>query len=259
MLKKGVTAVFCFFMPISILQPPERIMSERASHHVMIPSQLCTEAVWRHQVPVLEKFGTTAVLVQREHESIEAMARSVLDQSPSRFGLLAHGMGGFVALEILRQAPERVTRTALFSTIAQNDSPQATARRLGYQKLVDEGRYDQVVEERVPIVINPARAKDTALLADVRQMAAETGADVFQRQQKAIMARRDNRPVLAEIKCPVMLVIGRHDGVFPPAQFEDAMARQIPGARFHIIEDCGHMAQIERPQDVNRLIADFFA
>lgn len=234
-------------------------MSERASHHVMIPSQLCTEAVWRHQVPVLAQFGTTAILVQRDHETIEAMARSVLDQSPARFGLLAHGMGGFVALEVLRMAPERVTRMALFSSIAQNDSPQATARRLGYQKLVDEGRYDQVVEERVPIVINPARAKDEALLADVRRMAAETSADVFQRQQKAIMARRDNRPMLAGIKILVLLVIGRYDGVFSADQFAEAMYTQIPGARLEIIEDCGHMAQIERPEEVNRLIAEFFA
>ena len=234
-------------------------MSERANHHVMIPSQLCTEAVWRHQIPVLGKFGTTAVLVQRDYETIEDMARDVLAKSPARFGLLAHGMGGFVALEVLRLAPERVTRMALFSSIAQNDSPAATARRMGYQKLVDEGRYDLVVEERVPIVINPARAKDEALLAEVRGMAADTGADVFQRQQKAIMARRDNRPVLAQIKCPVMLVIGRYDGVFSPQQIEEAMVSQIPGARYEIIEDCGHMAQIERPEEVNRLIREFFA
>ncbi len=98
---------------------------------VLIPSQLCTELLWQEQLPFLCGLAPTRVAVQRAHDTVGAMAQSVLDASAAEFSLIAHGMGGFVAFEILRRAPERVVGLTLMGTLAPNDTPALTARRQG--------------------------------------------------------------------------------------------------------------------------------
>src|SRR5690348_13088451 len=106
-------------------------MAEKQAPVVLLTGQLCTEQMWRDQVPALKVLADVRISVQREHDTIDAMAKAVLDSLPERFSIIAHAMGGFVAFEILRQAPERVASLALLSTLAPKDTPVQTARREG--------------------------------------------------------------------------------------------------------------------------------
>jgi len=223
---------------------------------VLIPSQLCTGATFSPQVPVLETIGRTMVLVQHGHETIAAMADGVLAAAAPRFTLIAHGMGGFVAFEILRRAPARVSRLALISTLAPADTPKQTARREGYLKLVAEGKYDGIIDERIPMLLHPSRTADAGLVATMRNMAAETGPENFLLQQRAIMARLDSVSTLPTIACPTLLIFGRQDGI-TTLEHQEQMASLIPNARLEIVEDSGHMVTLEKPDVVNGLLRAF--
>jgi pimeloyl-ACP methyl ester carboxylesterase len=184
-------------------------------------------------------------------DSIAGMAERALAVAPQRFAIVAHAMGGFVAFELTRRAPERVAQLVLLSTLAPADTPVQTERRMGYARLVEQGQFARVVEERIPILVHPARRSDAALLASVRRMAEDTGAEAFLRQQRAIMTRQDSRPSLARIAVPTLIACGREDGIVTLAQQQE-MERGIRGARLEIVEDCGHLIALEQPA---RLVA----
>lgn len=224
----------------------------------LIPSQLCTELLFEPQVEALSAIGEPRIYVQRDHDTIGAMAQGVLDKAAQSFALVAHGMGGFVAFEIWRRAPERVTRLVLMSGIAPADTPKQTVRREGYLRLVEQGRFDGIIEERIPMLVNPARVGDESVTRVLRQMASDTGPDIFQRQQRAIMARADSRPTLATITCPTLLMFGRQDGI-SNLDHQNEMLNGIAGARLEILEDCGHMMTIERPEKVNDVLTGFLS
>lgn len=225
---------------------------------VLIPSQLCTELVFDPQMAVLSSFARPRVFVQRDHDTVGAMAQSVLDSSPERFALITHGMGGFVAFEMLRRDPKRIEKLVLMSALAPADTPKQTERRMGYIRLVEQGRYDGIIEERIPMLVHPSRVGDAALTAILRRMANDTGAETFQRQQRAIMARPDSRPMLASIACPTMLVFGRQDGI-TTIEHQKEMLEAIPDVQLEVIEDCGHMMTLEKPDVVNALLERFLA
>lgn len=222
---------------------------------VLITGQLLTDAVWQ---PLLDAWSGRDVIVadNRSDDTIEAFAQRLLDNAPPKFALVAHAMGGFIAFEVLRRAPHRVAKLALISTLASADGPAQTARRQGYIDLVESGQFDQVVEERIPILFPEEKRGDTRLLGIARQMAADTGADIFLAQQRAIMARIDSRPRLAEITIPTLLIWGEKDGITSRAH-HDEILEAIPGARLEVIAGAGHLPTVEAPELVAPLLADF--
>lgn len=225
---------------------------------VLVTGQLLTNAVWGPQAAAL---GATHDLVFADHtqdETIGGMAERLLAAAPQTFDLVGQAMGGFVAFEVMRRAPERVRSLALLATLAPNDGPAQTERRQGYIRLVEAGKFEGVVEERIPILVHPARREDEPLLSVVRQMATDTGAETFLRQQRAIMARADSRPSLAQIACPTLVIWGRQDGITTEAHQAEIVAG-IPGARLEVVEDCGHLATLEKPLTVNRLLGQWLA
>lgn len=223
---------------------------------VLITGQLLTAAVWAPQLAALGDRFAFHLADHGQDDSIAALARRLLADAPERFDLVAHAMGGFVAFEVLRTAPQRVRRLVLLSTFATADGPAQTERRMGYIRLVEEGRFADIVAERVPILLPPERRGDAALVDTIRQMALDTGAERFLAQQRAIMGRVDSRPALPAIACPVLIVWGRGDGICTEAQQQEMLAL-IPGARLAVIADSGHLMTLERPEAVNRLLADF--
>jgi pimeloyl-ACP methyl ester carboxylesterase len=225
---------------------------------VFASGQLLTQEIWAPQAAALSRDYDIRFADHTRDETIAGMAASLLDEAPERFHLVAHAMGGFTAFEVLRQAPERVSSVVLIATLAPADGPAQTERRQGYIRLVEAGRFDEVVEERIPILVHPARREDAPLLGVVRRMAAETGAETFLRQQRAIMGRADSRPSLGAIACPVLLVRGAQDGITTEAQQQEILAG-APGARLRTIEDCGHLPTLERPATTNRILADWLA
>ena len=222
---------------------------------VLITGQLLTDAVWQ---PLVEAWPDREIIIadNQSDDRIEDFAQRLLDNAPPKFVLVGHAMGGFIAFEVMRQAPERVAKLALISTLASADGPAQTARRQGYIDLVESGAFDQVVEERIPILFPPEKRDDPALLALARQMASDTGAEIFLAQQRAIMARRDSRPTLGDIAVPTLLLWGDQDGITSRAQHDEILAA-IPGARLEIISGVGHLPTVEAPEQVAAKLAKF--
>ena len=187
-----------------------------------------------------------------------SMARTVLEAAPPRFALAGLSMGGYICLEIMRQAPERVERLALLNTAATADDADRRRQREGLIRLSEIGRFKGVTPRLLPQLIHPDRLDDTALVDTVLAMAEGLGRDVFLRQQKAIMSRTDSRPHLPDIRVPTLVLCGRQDALTPVARHAE-IAESIPGARLCIIEDCGHLSALERPEAVTALMRDWLA
>ena len=223
---------------------------------LLIAGQLLTERLWAPQIEALGGRFELTIADPSSHDTIAAMAAAVLKDAPVRFSVVGHAMGAFVAFEILRQAPGRVDRLVLMSTLASADLPAQTARREGYLRLVEAGRFGEVVEERLPLLLSPRRRSDNELVAAARAMAAATGPDAFLRQQRAIMSRPDSRQSLKAIACPTLILFGRQDGIVT-LDHQEEMRQAIPSARLEILEDCGHLMTLEQPALVNALLSEF--
>ena len=222
---------------------------------VFVPGLFCTPRVYEAQLSALWRFGPVMVADHRRQDSMAAIARGILAAAPPVFGLAGISMGGYVAFEILRQAPDRVKRLALLNTSARPDTPEATERRRQQMADAENGKFDTVVETTYPKLVAPARAEDAALKAVVLAMGRETGASAFIRQQQAILSRIDSRPLLPGIACPTLVLTGNHDQLISP-ELSEEMAAAIPGARLVSVADCGHLSTIEQPDAVNRALVD---
>lgn len=223
---------------------------------LLLPGLLCDEALWAHQVHFLSDIADSTVVDLTRDDSVVAMASRALGGAPDRFALAGLSMGGYVALEIMRQAPDRVTRLALLDTSARPDTPEQTARRRGLMELARKGRFKGVTPRLMPLLIHPDRQSEDALTAAIMAMAERIGQPAFLQQQKAIMGRPDSRPDLPHFAVPTMILCGRQDALTPLVLHEE-MAAAVPGARLCIVEDCGHLSAMERPYAVTALMRDW--
>ena len=217
---------------------------------VLLPGLLNTRRVYEHQIADLADIADSIVPELWHHDSIGAMAQATLDAAPERFALGGFSMGGYVCFEILRRAPERVERLALMDTQAIPDSPEASARRRGFIEQTRLGRFHGVQPSLLPTIVHRSRLNDQAVVQPILDMAAEVGADGFCREQTAMIARPDSRPLLVEIHIPTVVIVGRQDQGTPLARAQE-IAADIANARLVIIEDCGHMAPLEKPAEVS--------
>lgn len=223
---------------------------------LLVPGLLCDSALWAHQSEFLADVAEIFVADTTRDDSIRAMASRALAEAPDRFALSGLSMGGYVALEIMRQAAARVTRLALLDTSARADTPQQTARRRGLIELAEKGRFKGVTPRLLPLLIHPDRQAEEGLASAVINMAERVGQPAFLRQQRAIMGRPDSRPDLPGIAVPTIVLCGRQDALTPLAVHEE-MAAVIPGARLCVVEECGHLSPMERPHAVTALMRDW--
>src|SRR6202050_3628098 len=185
---------------------------------VLVPGLACSARLYRDQIPVLWPFGPVTVADHTHDESIAAIARSILAAAPPRFAFGCLSMGGYIAFEIMRQAPERVAKLALLDTAATPETPQQTATRKTRIELAKSGHYAEEIELMFPTLVHRDRNGDEDLKRVVGLMGEETGANAFVRQQHAIMARADSRPSLAAIRCPTLVVVGDADELTPRSE-----------------------------------------
>jgi pimeloyl-ACP methyl ester carboxylesterase len=180
-------------------------------------------------------------------DNMGAIARRILAEAPPRFALAGHSMGGYVAFEIMRQAPDRVARLALINTQARPDTPEATERRRGQMARAWSGQYHALIDELFPGFVHPSRRDDASLRKLVHDMGDDVGEGGFVRQQTAVISRVDSRPALAWIRCPTLVLTGDEDNTIPNSLSKE-MADGIHGAKLVILQNCGHMPQPEQPE-----------
>jgi pimeloyl-ACP methyl ester carboxylesterase len=165
-------------------------------------------------------------------------------------------MGGYIALEIMRQAPERVVKLALINTQARPDTPEATARRRGLMERAKRGELRAAREEMFPELVHSSRRDDSGIRQLIQEQGEDVGVEGYLRQQTAIIARVDSRPTLATIKCPTLVLTGDHDSTIPNA-FSKEMAEGIAGAKLVILDRCGHLPQPEQPEATARALVEW--
>jgi pimeloyl-ACP methyl ester carboxylesterase len=225
---------------------------------LMIPGLMCTGDVFRDQIVAISHQRPVLMADHRRADSIKAIAGQILKSAPPRFALAGLSMGGYVAFEIMRQAPQRVERLALIDTSAAPDSPQATATRWERIRAAREGRYLETAEAMFPGMVLPAHAHDKDLLRRYMLMAEETGAEAFALQQTAILGRPDSRPTLAGIGVKTVVIVGKEDQLTPP-EAAKVIAAGIAGAKLVEVPDCGHLSSMERPAAVTQALWEWLA
>jgi len=210
---------------------------------LLLPGLLCDETLWQDQIKALKDIADCHVADLARHDSIEALAQDALAAAPSKFALAGLSMGGYVAFEIMRHAPERVTKLCLLDTTAKPDTPEQKERRKLLLVMSRSGKFKGVTPRLLPMLIHPSRMEDKELTGTIIAMAEKVGREAFQRQQKAIMNRIDSRPHLAAIRCPVHIICGAQDALTPPEVMHE-IAGGISGAQIDMIENCGHLSPL---------------
>jgi pimeloyl-ACP methyl ester carboxylesterase len=214
---------------------------------LLVPGLVSSPRIFAPVAPALWQFGPVTFANHIRDDSMGAIARRILAEAPPRFALAGHSMGGYIAFEIMRQAPQRVARLALINTQARPDTPEATARRRGQIARAKGGEFPAILDELFAGFVHPSRRDDASLRQLVHDMGNDVGAEAFVRQQTAVMNRPDSRPILAWIKCPTLVLTGDEDNTIPNSLSVE-MADGIHGAKLVILANCGHLPQPEQPK-----------
>ena len=223
---------------------------------VLVPGLNCSARLYAEQIPALWRFGPVVVADHTRDDSIAAIARRILAAAPPLFALAGLSMGGYIAFEIMRRAPQRVAKLALMDTGARPETAEQTARREAPMALARADNLIQVADDSFVFFVHPDRHTDVALRDAVRAMAEDVGAPAYLRQQQAIMARPDSRPGLSAIACPTLILVGAQDRGTPP-ELAQEIAAGIADSRLVVVPDCGHLSTIERPQAVTKALVEW--
>ena len=220
---------------------------------LFMPGLLCDARLWRDQVSALADIAHATIADLTCDSTVEDMARRALAIMPGRFALCGLSMGGYAAMALMRQEPNRVTRLCLMDTSARPDTEAQSNRRHALMAMSRQNRFRGVTPRLLPMLVHPGRLADTALTTAVMEMAERVGRDAFLRQQTAILNRIDSRPGLAEIRVPTAVVVGSDDQLTPPDCAEE-IARLIPGATLHVVAGSGHLPPLEKPDEVSSIL-----
>ncbi len=224
---------------------------------LLLPGLLCDDRLWRDCLPALRGIADPRVADLSRDDSIAEMASRALDlvEGEERFAVAGLSMGGYVALEVWRQARGRISHLALLDTSARPDTEEQKRRRRALMALSKSGQFKGVTPRLLPSLIHPSRL-ETPLAAEVMEMAARVGHDGFLRQQQAIMGRPDSRPDLPDIDVPTLIACGEEDVLTPP-ELHDEMAGLIPGARRIGFAASGHLPTMEVPEEAGAALRDW--
>ena len=212
---------------------------------------MCDATLWSDMAADLGKLGAVHYGNVYQDDSLEGMARRVLDESPERFVLVGFSMGGFVARVLTLMAPERVSGVAFVASSARGYSPQEIAQR---QAAAAGAKVVRNSSRGIARGLHPDREADPVLIGRLRDMQSRLGPDVHRRQ--AALVRLDGYADLERINCPALVVACRQDRLRSFAETE-RMARHLPNSRFEVIENCGHMAPLEKPGELAALLRNW--
>ncbi len=235
----------------------------RPPHLLLLPGLACDGDVWAHQVRTFSKTSTVNVTDYGTSDSIEKMAQVALDSSPPKFAMAGHSMGGRVAFEIMRRAPERVVGLAVLDTAYRafaggEAGERETEKRFALLNVANSQGMRAMAQHWMPGLILPDRFADKVLTTAIVDMMSRKSPEIFAAQIKALLERPDAGPVLPTIHCPTLVLCGRED-IWSPLASHREIAAMIPNAQLAVIEHCGHMAPMERPEDVTAAMTSWFS
>lgn len=217
---------------------------------VLVPGMMCDARLFTPQIAAFSGQRHLFLASAAGHDSIAAMATSILDAAPARFALCGLSMGGIIAMEMLRQAPDRVDRIALLDTNPLAEKDEVKTRRAPQMEAVRRGDLAAVMQEQVmPNYLSPGHQLP-AVLDLCLDMALGLGAQVFLDQSRALMDRRDQCETLRQAAMPALVLCGRDDALCP-LERHDLMAGLIPGSTLEVIENAGHLPTLEQPEQTN--------
>jgi pimeloyl-ACP methyl ester carboxylesterase len=225
---------------------------------VFLPGLLCDARLFGPLLADLSRDTAVMTAPLTHGERIEEMASMLLDLLPKRFALVGWEMGGMVALELMRRAPDRVARLALISTTPLADTPQQAAERDPLIIRARAGKFDEVIQQERKVsdlAPGPYRAEIVALMQD---MAQGLGVDCYTRQVRAMQRRRDQQNTLRKIAVPCLVMCGADDPI-TPVKRHSFMAEMIPSADLHVVDDAGHLPMLEQPEQVARALRDWLS
>jgi pimeloyl-ACP methyl ester carboxylesterase len=220
---------------------------------VLLPGLAGDRVMWRSQLEALRAWDPIVTDAHMRHASIEAMAAALLRENTGALVLCGASMGGMVAMEAARQAPERIRGLALLGTSARPEDDEMRQVRENAIRLFEEGRAAEVIEPNVHFAFHPDHAKDRELAASYVEFVMRAGAGQLVAQNRAVIARPDARIHLPELRCPVLVMHGDADQLVPLARGEE-IAALAPGARLVVVPQCGHMLTMEQPAFVNETL-----
>ena len=229
---------------------------------LLLPGLACDHAVWKHQAAKLGEIANVSVIDYGLSDTIEKMAAVALERAPQRFAVAGHSMGGRVAFEVFRRAPERVIGMAQLDTAYRSWTPgdageREKAERLRLVALARSKGMRAMAADWVQRMVHPSRLSDKLLIDSILDMFARKTPEIFAAQINALLNRPDATSVLSTICCPTLILCGREDSWSVLATHEE-IAGQIPGSEFVVIENCGHMAPMEKPGEVTNAMLQWF-
>jgi len=208
-------------------------------------------------LPGLWRRGPVTVANHTRDDTIAGMARRALEEAPpGPFALIGHSLGGYIVLEMMRQAPQRVSKLLLMNTQARTDPPEVTQRRLATIELIRQGQFEEAMEANFPMLVHPSRIEDETLRERMRLTRQDTGPEVYLRHQAAIMSRIDSRPFLKDIRVPTLVVSGDADRLISN-EYSREMVDLIPRAKLEIVAQCGHLTPMEQPEVLVEVMDDW--
>ncbi len=214
----------------------------------MLPGMMCDARLWTHQMRDLEADCQVPSLAGSSQ--LQTLAERILENAPDRFAVAGLSMGGIVAFELWRQAPERITHLALIDTNPFAETPERQSLRLEQIEFALQGGLRKLATESLkPLYLAEANRDDDKLLDTILDMALDLGPEVFREQSLALRDRPDSASLLPAIDVPTTVICGAEDALCP-VHYHEFMATQIPGARLVVIDNCGHLASMEQPDAV---------
>jgi pimeloyl-ACP methyl ester carboxylesterase len=228
---------------------------------VLLPGFLCDDAVWQQQIDSLSDAANCMCLDWGDLDSIAGMAEKVLAVAPPKFALAGHSMGGRVAFQVYRMAPERVERIALLNTGADGrpageKGEEEERKRRSLLRIAQEQGMRAGAMAWYPPMIDARRVSDMALVEPMVAMVERKTPEIWEKQLMALLGRPDARPVLDMIRCPALFLSGHQDTWSPPARHAE-MSAKIPGSKLAIVNDSGHMSTMEQPAAVSQALREW--
>ena len=233
-------------------------MGVRRRRVLALPGLLCDDLVWAPQASALAETADVTIADLTGLDDLTAMAEAALADVEGPLDVIGHSMGGRVAFEVWRLAPERVASLVVLDTGVDPAGPTEPASRQRMLDISATGDMAALADAWLPMMVHPDRRSDAAFMQPLREMVMRATPAQHRRQIGALLHRPDAAPLLTTITVPTLVVVGRQDEWSPVTQHE-RITESIPGARLEVIEDAGHMVTLEQPEAVSALLGDWLS